>query len=118
MIATTKQVRRPLVRLTDEQLDGVFERAEDQGDALIGIYKLVLPDWDDISSISGHPSCNEKTWKDICQRFFKLDAAKHPECLAGGLWLNRGFSTSHGETLADGVVSLKGCTITLKENTR
>lgn len=101
-------MRRNIV-ITEQAVDALFENAADQGEALAGIYKLCLPDWDHIESISGHPSVNNNTWKMLCEKFFAFDKAHHPDCLPGGGWLNRGFSTHCGEKLKDWEVSFKEC---------
>jgi hypothetical protein len=110
MTTATRRARRPAVRLTEEQIDACFEDTTDQCDVLLRLYRLILPDWDEITSMDGWPSCNERTWKGIARRFVAFDQA-HTDAMAGGLWLNRGFTTSHGETLQDGVVSFRGCAI-------
>lgn len=74
------------------EIDQIFETATHQEQALIGIYKLFLPDWETIEHINGFPSCSEELWKYVCNKFFALDKKYHPNCLAGGAWLNNGFS--------------------------
>jgi hypothetical protein len=53
-----------MIRVKQETLEEIFEGAEGQADALIAIYKLVLPEWDDIERLDGWPSVNETLWSD------------------------------------------------------
>jgi hypothetical protein len=68
---------------------------------LIALYRTVLPDWDRIEKLNGWPSCNKNTWKYIAKRFMEFDSHHHPECVAGGAWMNTGFSTLAGDELPD-----------------
>lgn len=70
----------------------LFESSNHQSDVLIGLYKMVIPNWDNIKKLKGWPSINENTWQEICKLFIKFDHKYHPDCLAGGCWMNRGFS--------------------------
>lgn len=84
------------VILDKELVSELFENATHQGDVLIGLYRLVYPDWDSIASVDGFPKINDATWKYICLKFQTLDAKFHPDVLPGGAWLNNGFSGDHG----------------------
>jgi hypothetical protein len=53
-----------------------------------------LPEWDSIKSINGFPTIGKEGWLYICAHFVELDKAKHPDVWKGGLWLNKGFSSS------------------------
>ena len=104
-----------IITLDPEAVKQIFAEAEDQGAYMVALYKLVLPNWDDIISINGWPSCNDRTWKAIARMAMDHDQ-KHTSAFAGGCWMNKGFSTSHGEHLTDWQVSLKGVTFTTKED--
>lgn len=93
-----------------------------QADALVDIYRLIYPDWDEIESIGtpGHswPQCNRHTWGEICRHFQKLDEAANrlraydKQVMPGGLWLNSGLSATdpNCEELKDWEVRL--CPVT------
>ena len=102
-----------MTRITPEQLDLIFEEATDQSDALIRIYKTVLPRWDEIERLDHWPSCNSKTWQEVAKRFMAFDRLHHPEVMNGGCWMNNGFSVDR--KLKDWQVSTATCTITYKE---
>lgn len=99
---------RQRVPLREEDVKALFEKHTHQADVIEGIYRLVLPDYDRIQRVEGWPSCNNDTWQEIALLFVQFDQKYHPEVMAGGLWMNRGFSTAHGERLRSWEVSLKG----------
>lgn len=102
---------RKRFRLSEGAIQACFENQTQQGDVLIAIYRLVFPDWDDIEQIEGWPTVNDKTWKAIARMFMDFDKVHHPTVLAGGAWMNNGFSTVHGAKLRDWEVSLQGVTV-------
>ena len=75
-----------------EQIKKIFKEQDNQADAVVEIYKLALPDWDDIKSIEGYPQAGEDLCRMICREFIEFDSKNHPGCFAGGLWMNKGFS--------------------------
>ena len=77
-----------------EHIKAIFEKCEHQSDALIDIYKLVLPDWDQIKKIEGHPEAGSDLWKFIFKQFSELDRKYHPKVFPGGIWFNTGFSSN------------------------
>jgi hypothetical protein len=101
------------VKLNPEAVKEIFKVAQSQSDYIIGIYKMVLPSWDNIKTIDGWPSVNENTWKDISRMAREFDHAHHDDCIAGGLWMNKGFSTARGKDLPDWEVSMEGVTLTM-----
>jgi hypothetical protein len=106
---------RQRIRLSEAAVRACFENQTDQGAVLLAIYRLVFPAWDDIEQIEGWPSVNDTTWKAIARLFMNFDAWHHPGVLAGGCWMNSGFSTMHGAKLRDWEVSLQGVKIRLKQ---
>lgn len=77
---------------TQKKIDAIFEEAEDQEAAAIAVYTMAFPDWEKIVSIEGHPACGEVMQNYLFKKFICLDRKFHPEVMAGGLWLNKGFS--------------------------
>jgi hypothetical protein len=71
----------------------MFENADHQDIALVGIYKLFIPDWENIKQVEGFPTVGQELWKYICQLFIDFDQQHHPEVFKGGIWLNHGFSS-------------------------
>jgi len=91
-------------------IKSLFEKHEQQGDVLIALYRLVLPDWDRIDKIAYSPKIGKRFWRWICQLFIDFDTKHHPEVFNGGIWLSQGFS-SDGK-LSDWEISFKGCNVT------
>lgn len=85
-----------LVSLPKKAIDQVFEEATHQSDYLIGLYRLVIPEWDALVRMIGvgYPAVSYKTWDYICRKAIAFDKEHLPQVLAGGLWINSGFSRS------------------------
>lgn len=101
-----------MLKLTQAQIDTCFEQAQEQADYLLSLYRLAFPDFDELVSISGHPSCSEETWLYIGRKAAEFDRLHHDGVMPGGLWLNRGFSSS--KTMRDWRVSLRGVSVQRK----
>lgn len=72
----------------------IFESNTRQDEALVAIYKLVIPEWDSIEKIHGYPEVGEAFWKFVCRGFMEFDRKHHPTVFAGGIWLNTGFQSN------------------------
>lgn len=75
-------------------IDAFFTRHQAQSDVLVDIYRLAIPDWDQIKEIKGFPEAGNDLWKFICRRFITFDEKHHPDVFKGGLWMNSGFSSN------------------------
>ena len=109
---------RKRIRLTEAAVRACFDNQTNQGDVLITIYRLVFPDWDAIDRIEGWPSVNERTWTTIVRLFMDFDQVHHPNVMAGGCWMNTGFSTLQGAELRDWEVSLEGVEVRRKQSAK
>lgn len=91
------------IRLDPKAVESAVKEADTESSALIAIYRMVYPNWDDIESVGDDdqpwPACSETTWKRIC-RFF-MDNPKTAGVMPGGIWLNNGFSCRY--TGSDGL---------------
>jgi len=96
--------------LGQETVKALFEHCTHQGEVLEGLYRMVFPEWDRITSIKGYPQVNDATWKQIAHYFMGFDANHHPDVLAGGAWMNTGFG-SHARDLSDWEVDLSECRV-------
>ena len=76
------------------RLQAIFEQAEHQEAALIGLYKMLIPDWEKIERLEGFPIVGRGLWQYIGNLFIDFDQRHHPQVFNGGLWLNQGFSSS------------------------
>jgi len=96
-----------------EKITTIFENNTHQQKVLVDIYKLFIFDWDNIKEIENWPSCGNKMWNWISNRFIDFDEKHHPNIFKGGVWLNSGFSC-HPE-LDDWEVDLENCAFVMKE---
>lgn len=93
--------------LDEKEVEKLFETCDHQMDVVIGIYKMVYPNWDDIESIDGFPTINRTTNEKFFKLFTKFDRKNHPNVIPGGIWMNHGFSEEDG--LDDWEVVPCGC---------
>jgi hypothetical protein len=108
-MSTSKMKRLELVNNIKE----IFLKHDHQDNVIIDIYKLILPGWDDIEKLNGHPICGKELWHFICELFINFDKTHHPQCMAGGAWINFGFSSD--SQLDPWEINLSDCSITYKE---
>lgn len=101
------------MKLNREEIEKVFEQNTNQGDVLIDLYRMVFPDWDSIKQLEGYPTIGKDLWQYICQLFINFDKQYHKAVMAGGCWMNTGFSSN--ETITDNSVDLSGVKIVYKE---
>lgn len=88
------------VKLTQEQVEAIFEQATKQEDYLLGLFALVIPDLDRVEKVDGFPECSEATANEICKLCIAWDKKHAPHVMSGGAWLNYGFSTCSNEAKA------------------
>jgi len=86
-----------------------FRENDHQAMVLVGIYKMILPDWDSIEKITRAPSCGEEMWAFICKLFIRFDRKHHPDIFNGGLWMSSGFSVD--KDISGWGISFKHCMI-------
>ncbi|WDP92376.1 MAG: hypothetical protein HUN04_22690 [Desulfobacter sp.] len=91
------------------KLQSIFEEADHQEAALIGLYKMLIPDWDKLDRLEGFPIIGQEMWRYIGNLFIHYDQEHHPKVFNGGLWLNNGFSSS--EDLGPWEISLSRCNV-------
>ena len=78
-----------------QYITAIFERLNHQEEVLVELYKLVFPEWNRIAKITLNPEAGVDLWKFICRRFQEFDRRHHPDCLPGGVWINKGFSINY-----------------------
>ncbi len=74
-------------------IQALFEACENQSEIIIALYRMVFPDWDNISKIHGYPVVGIELWKFIARQFQNFDRKHHPNLMPGGCWMNQGFSS-------------------------
>ena len=94
-------------------IKGIFKSNTRQDEALVEIYKLALPDWDNIEKIHGYPEIGQEFWKFVCRGFIEFDRKHHPNVFAGGIWLNNGFQSN--SELDPWELSFENCRVEYQE---
>ena len=97
------------IKLSQETIDTIFEKAEEQADYFLNLYRLAFPEWDNIQHVDGYPRVSETTNKYIFGKAISFDKEKHPNVMNGGLWLDKGFGTN--EEVKDWEITLEDCVI-------
>ncbi len=91
--------------LTREQIDECFDTFTHQSEVLLALYTQIIPDLGLAEEVQGYVKCSKAMWIYCCERFMAFDNLHHAgRCMAGGLWLNQGFSCD--DTLPDDEVVL------------
>jgi hypothetical protein len=81
------------MKTNEKEIQKIFEEAENQYEYLIPLYKLAFGDkWDKIEKITGFPRVGKKLSDLIWKLAINFDKKHHPNVIAGGLWMNNGFS--------------------------
>jgi len=79
--------------LDKETIDKIFKKPKHQNDAVLGLYKTVIPDFDVVEKVQGYPRANPELNKYIFSKFMEFDRKQHPGVMPGGAWMNWGFSS-------------------------
>ncbi|MCG8553572.1 MAG: hypothetical protein MI799_24475 [Desulfobacterales bacterium] len=80
------------MEITKEQVDHIFKQSHNTEQALSALYKLVLPNWEQIKTSKGLPLIGKDGWLYICECFIRL--SKPVDNGFPKLWLNKGFGSS------------------------
>jgi hypothetical protein len=107
------KTRRDIMNLLARKIQYVFDDARDQAEALVKIYQLFVPNFEGIERLEGSPACGMILHRFIFEKFVAFDCIHHPGNLAGGLWMNKGFSEDL--TLLNWEVNLDNCRVRLRE---
>lgn len=101
----------PLVTLDPKAVHQAIFLASTETDAIIAVYRMVYPNWDDIEKIGDDvlswPACNEDTWKQIARWFQDLTERlnqgreRDKQVMPGGNWLQNGFTVHRHQEMED-----------------
>ena len=56
-----------------ERILEVFAKNTDQHYAIVGVYRLVIPNWDEIEKLVGHPEAGMELCLFICRQCMEFD---------------------------------------------
>lgn len=65
----------------------------EQGELLTRLYRLAVPDFDRLEKLDGYPVVNRETGDFLMLRWVRRDRRLSPNVMAGGAWMNSGFSS-------------------------
>ncbi|NHI92124.1 MAG: hypothetical protein EAX96_06440 [Candidatus Lokiarchaeota archaeon] len=114
-----KCISKKIIKLEKNKIDEIFENVEkmetpEQYYYWRELFIRAFKNWDKIKKISGFPKVNKKTWFYICNKCIEFDNKYHKnEVLAGGLWVDKGFSQDN--TLEDWSIDISHVGIELNE---
>ena len=98
-------------------VDPIFERNCHQTDVFKDLLTLVFPAWDVIERVEGGwPKAGTELAQYLMERFCLFDRVHHPRVIAGGLWMNYGFS--HDDSLDPWEVDTSHLTIHWQEDAK
>jgi hypothetical protein len=107
-----------IVQLNKEAVDKLFEdMTTDDTDIVVSIFKMVLPRWNEVESLGQYITANKTTNNYIMKKFINRTFKKNvagKRILAGGTWMNYGFSQINTEHLKDWEVEYDESLITYK----
>ena len=83
------------MKLDEMKVKELFRTCTHQQDIIIALYKMVEPNFDHVRKFGDHPIISDATNDKLFRLFIAFDKKYHPEVLAGGAWMNTGFSTYH-----------------------
>jgi hypothetical protein len=81
------------IKLDPKKVKELFETSKTQEEYVVGLYKMAIPDWDKVEKVNGFPLVNKKTSRKIFSLAIDFDTAHHKQVMAGGMWMNNGFSS-------------------------
>ena len=83
------------VKLDEKEVEELFENSDNQINVIVGLYKLVHPDFSKIEKLNDFPKISKDTNDYFFKKFISFDTLHHPEIIAGGAWVNNGFSSNN-----------------------
>ena len=93
-------------------IQSIFSNHDHQKFVMVDLYRLVLPDWDNIQKVEGYPEAGRELSIFISEQFMQFDRKHHSDCMPGGDWMNTGFSVN--SNLGSWEISLKNCRVIMK----
>lgn len=99
------------VILHKEDVDNIFNDEKlnpehHQSNILMSLYKKVFDDWDRIKKLNGYPKASNELSEYIFKAFIAFDRKYHPDVMAGGIWMNNGFSSARPGELPEDVITI------------
>ena len=108
-----------MIQLSKEIIDQLFEYElkevnPHQSNILIKLYKIAYPNYDNIEKIENWPTIGKETSTYLFDKFIQFDKRIHANVMAGGLWMNSGFSWD--DSMPNWIIDNSKCIIKYKED--
>ena len=88
--------------ITRKQIETLVENAKHQKDVINGVYELIFQEnWDRLEQVGGFPICSNAFSEFMFNICIDFDQKHHPNVVAGGMWMNNGFSTIENDHIVD-----------------
>jgi hypothetical protein len=113
-----KLVSRLLIPLSKETIDKCFEGKTNQWEWLICLMRVLYPNWDRVAINTEFPLVNKEVHSYIGLKAIEFDQVHHPKIMAGGLWMNCGFSCSSNKSIPDWTADITRTKLLLKSPKR
>ena len=94
---------KKIIKLPKAKIDEIFLSATHENNALVRLYRVVIPEFDQVNKIFGFPTVSRNTAIYIIDKLKGL--SKNDGSQANILWLNKGFNSD--EKMKDWIVDLK-----------
>lgn len=91
---TAEELQKQSKPLTQEKIEELGKGVDHQVEFVLNLYRYAFGNevWDAMTELDGYPVLGDETWKAVCEVAIRIDKALHPDVMAGGLWMNKGFS--------------------------
>jgi len=100
------------IALPKTEIDAIFANAQNQSYYVMGLYNAAIDNFNQVEFVDFACSVNRVTSDYIWQKAIEFDKQHHPDVVAGGAWMNRGFSID--KDIGDWVVDVDERKITWK----
>ena len=87
-------------------IETIFKQNNHQQDALIDLYQMLFPDWEQLKTVGGYPEIGKALGNFLGRKFRAFDRKHHPDALVN-FWKRDGFKLN--EALSPWEVSFKSC---------
>ena len=92
------------VNLTKEMINSIFGSAKSANDYIVELYKVAIPEFDQVKSIKGYPKVSKTTNMELFRKAIETDERNESNCMTGGAWMNWGFSSNDSENIPDWII--------------
>jgi hypothetical protein len=93
----------------ESRIKVIFDQSDNREHVMVGLYRMIFPQWDRIAMISGFPEVGIELWALIFLLFREFDRKHHPDRIPGEVWSEVGFEENRN--LQPWEIRFESCTI-------